>query len=79
MREKRKDKVVCYTYIKPINKKFLLKKSKDFGYTISEIMDVMIDSIRRNKEFELTKKSKFKYMQKWDSHQRSLQERHDRL
>lgn len=52
--------VVCYTRIKPINKKFILKNSIDTGNTMSEVMDAFLDSLRTGKPVKLkTKKPKY--------------------
>jgi len=50
-------KVVCYTYLKPINKKLLVKTSIETGHNMSECLDAFMDSIRSGKPVKLKKKT----------------------
>lgn len=79
MSDKKKNKVVCFSYIKPINKRFILKTAKDSGNTISQIVDAMIEAIRRGKEFDLSDKPKYMYAQKSELRKKAMQAKHDLL
>ncbi len=50
-------KVVNYSYIKPINKKFILKHSIETGNTMSEVLDAFLDSARTGKPLKLKSKT----------------------
>lgn len=60
---KTKNTVVCYTNVKPINKKYLVKMSLETGHTMSDCMDALLTSIRTGKSLKL-KPKKPKYVER---------------
>ena len=46
-------KVVSYTYLKPINKKYIAKLAKQSGQAQSYCMDAIIEAVRLKKELKL--------------------------
>ena len=55
-------KVVNYSYLKPINKKFIVKTAIETGNNMSECLDAFMDSIRTGKPVKLKSRTP-KYVQ----------------
>ena len=62
-----KGKVVSYTYVKPINQKYIQKLSLKSGNTLSDCMDAILDSHRLQRPIKL-KDKKPQYVKKAETH-----------
>ena len=52
-----KDKVVLYTRVKPINKRYLEKMSLDTNHPVSACLDAVLDAARLKRDMVLKPKS----------------------
>lgn len=50
------EKVILYSYVKPVNKKFIEKLSLKTNHSASACLDAVIDAVRRKRELTLKEK-----------------------